>query len=127
MLNMDGKPNATSLIWEHIEDAPGRRCPHPRVVMPRRIVPDVVNEPVSVDIRSFRICTPICNRSQASYGSLGLFHVLSSALAWLWRLVAPRGHDNPSISEARRVRRRKRWGFFFFLFLFLCALQTTHN
>src|SRR4051812_16173278 len=99
MLNMDGKPNATSLIWEHIEDAPGRRCPNPRVVMPRRIVPDVVNEPVSVDIRSFGIRTPICTRSQPSYGILGLFHVLSPALAWLWRLVAPRGHDNPSISE----------------------------
>jgi len=100
MLNMDGKPNATSLIWEHIEDAPGRRCPNPRVVMPRRIVPDVVNEPVSVDIRSFGIRTPICTRSQPSYGILGLFHVLSPALAWLWRLVAPRGHDNPSISES---------------------------
>src|SRR3954464_4315828 len=100
MLNMDGKPNATSLIWEHIEDSPGHRCPNPRVVMPRRIVPDVVNEPVSVDIRSFGIRTPICARSQPSYGILGLFHVLSPALAWLWRLVAPRGHDNPSISES---------------------------
>lgn len=26
-----------------------------------------------------------------------MFHVLPSALAWLWRLVAPRGHGNPSI------------------------------
>jgi hypothetical protein len=100
MLNMDGKPDATTLIWEHIEDAPGRPCPNPRVVMPRRIVPDVVNEPVAVDIRSFGIRTPVCTREQPSYGILGLFHVLSPALAWLWRLVAPRGHDNPSISDS---------------------------
>jgi hypothetical protein len=26
-----------------------------------------------------------------------MFHVLPPALAWLWRLVAPRGHNNPSI------------------------------
>src|SRR3954468_3467328 len=99
MLNMDGKPDATCLIWEHIKDAPDRPCPNPRVVMPRRLVPDVVNEPVSVDIRSFGIRTPACTRERPSYGILGLFHVLPPALAWLWRLVAPRGHDNPSISE----------------------------
>jgi hypothetical protein len=99
MLNMDGKPDATCLIWEHIKDAPDRPCPNPRVVMPRRFVPDVVNEPVSVDIRSFGIRTPVCTRERPSYGILGLFHVLPPALAWLWRLVAPRGHDNPSISD----------------------------
>jgi hypothetical protein len=99
MLNMDGKADATCLIWEHIEDEPGKPCPNPRVVMPRRLVPDVVNEPVSVDIRSFGIRTPICTRERPSYGIVGLFHVLSPALAWLWRLVAPRGYQNPSISE----------------------------
>jgi hypothetical protein len=99
MLNMDGKPDATCLIWEHIEDAPRRPCPNPRVIMPRRLVPDVVNTPVSVDIRSFGIRTPVCTRQQPSYGILGLFHVLPPALAWLWRLVAPRGHNNPSISD----------------------------
>ena len=68
--------------------------------MPRRVVPEVVNDPVSVDIRSFGIRTPVCTRKQPSYGILGLFHVLSPALAWLWRLVAPRGYNNPSISES---------------------------
>jgi len=100
MLNMDGKPGATCLIWEHIEDAPGRPCPNPRVIMPRRLVPAVVNEPVAVDIRSFGIRTPPCSRNDPSYGILGLFHILPPALAWLWRLVAPRGHDNPSITES---------------------------
>jgi len=33
------------------------------------------------------------------YGIMGLFHLLPPALAWLWRLTAPRGHDNPSIVE----------------------------
>lgn len=100
MLNMDGKPRSTCLIWEHIEDAPGKRCSNPRVIMPRRLVPDVVSDPVSVDIRSFGIRTPPCTREQPSYGILGLLHILPPSLAWLWRLVAPRGHDNPSITES---------------------------
>ena len=41
-LNLDGVPGATCLIWEHIKDAPGRPCPNPRVIMPRRLVPNVV-------------------------------------------------------------------------------------
>jgi hypothetical protein len=32
-----------------------------------------------------------------NYGILGLFHILPPALAWLWRLVSPRGYANPSI------------------------------
>lgn len=99
MLNLDGKPDATCLIWEHIEDAPGQPCPNPRVIMPRRLVPGVVNKPVAVDIRSFGIRAPLCSRTKPTYGILGLFHVLPPALAWLWRLVAPRGHANPSITD----------------------------
>jgi hypothetical protein len=101
MLNLDGKPGATCLIWEHIEDAPGQPCPNPRVIMPRRLVPDVVDTSVSVGIRSFGIRTPPCTRERPSYGILGLFHVLPPALAWLWRLVAPRGHANPSITDSK--------------------------
>lgn len=99
-LNMDGKQGATCLIWEHIEDAPGKPCPNPRVIMPRRLVPNVVNNSVSVDIRSFGIRTPPCTREEPSYGILGLFHIVPPALAWLWRLVAPRGHANPSITDS---------------------------
>lgn len=65
--------------------------------MPRRIVPGVVSEPVAVDIRSFGVRTPLCTRESPSYGIVGLFHLLPPALAWLWRLVSPRGSDNPSI------------------------------
>jgi len=43
--------------------------------------------------------TPPCTKENPTYGILGLFHVLPPALAWLWRLVAPRGHANPSIVD----------------------------
>ncbi len=98
-LNIDAHPNATALIWEHKEDEPGVPCPNPRVVMPRDYVPNVVDEPVSVDIRSFGVRCPPCTAERPTYGIIGLFQVLPPSLAWLWRLVAPRGHGNPSIVD----------------------------
>ena len=98
-LNIDAPPGSRALIFEHIEDAPGQPCPNPRVVVPRRIVPGVKDGHVRVDIRSFGVRTPPCTKEQPSYGIIGLFHVLPPALAWLWRLVAPRGHANPSITD----------------------------
>lgn len=96
-LNVQAKPDATALIWEHTEDEPGVPCPNPRVVMPRQYMHDIVSEPVSVDVRSFGVRCPPCTRDKPTYGIMGLFHVLPPSLAWLWRLVAPRGHGNPSI------------------------------
>lgn len=96
-LNINTYPGATALIWDHIEDAPKKKCPNPRVIVPRKIVPKVIDEPVSVEIRSFGLRAPKCSKEDPSYGIVGLFHVLPPALAWLWRLVAPRGHNNPSI------------------------------
>jgi len=96
-LNIDAVPGSTALIWEHIEDAPGQPCPNPRVILPRDIVPGVVKGPATVDIRSFGVRTPPCTAENPTYGIIGLFHILPPALAWLWRLVAPRGHANPSI------------------------------
>ncbi len=96
-LNIDTKPNGTALVWNHIEDAPGKRCPNPRVILPRHVVQNVVNKPVTVDVRSFGVRTPPCTQESHSYGIVGLFHILPPALAWLWRLVSPRGHANPSI------------------------------
>ncbi len=98
-LNIDAVPGCTALIWEHIPDEPGTPCPNPRVVIPRASVPNVVNGPVQVDVRSFGVRTPPCTRKKPSYGIMGLVHVLPPALAWLWRLVAPRGHANPSIVD----------------------------
>jgi len=100
-LNIDAVPDSRALIWEHIHDEPGTPCPNPRVVIPRHIVPGIVHEPVSVDIRSFGVRTPPCTREKPTYGIIGLFHILPPALAWLWRLVAPRGHGNPSIVDTQ--------------------------
>ncbi len=99
-LNIDAEPKSTALLWEHIFDEDGKPCPNPRVVLPRRMVPDVVDVPVEIDIRSFGVRTPACTRQHPSYGIIGFLHSLPPALAWLWRLVSPRGHANPSITEA---------------------------
>lgn len=98
-LNLDGVPGSSCLIWEHTMDEPGKRCPNPRVIMPRRFIPDIVNGKVEVDVRSFGVRTPPCTREKPTYGILGMFHILPPSLAWLWRLVAPRGHNNPSITD----------------------------
>lgn len=98
-LNIQGTPGSTCLIWEHTMDEPGKPCSNPRVIMPREFVPDIVNEPVEIDVRSFGVRTPPCTKEKPSYGIMGMFHILPPSLAWLWRLVAPRGFDNPSITE----------------------------
>ncbi len=98
-LNIQGVPGATTLIWEHIEDEPGKSCPNPRVILPRRSIPNVVNGSVEVDFRSFGLRAPLCTSENPSYGIVGFFHILPPALAWLWRLVAPRGHANPSVID----------------------------
>lgn len=96
-LNIDAVADSRAMIWEHTEDAPGRPCPNPRVILPREIVPGIVHDAVPVDVRSLGLRTPPCTQAKPSYGILGVFHVLPPALAWLWRLVAPRGHANPSV------------------------------
>ncbi len=98
-LNIQGHPGATSLLWEHIEDEPGKPCPNPRVIIPRSTFPNVVEGAVDVDIRSMGVRTPPCTKEDPTYGIIGLFHLLPPSLAWLWRLVAPRGHANPSIVQ----------------------------
>lgn len=96
-LNIDAFPGSTALPWNHIEDSPGKRCPNPRLILPRDIVPNIVNKPATIDVRSFGVRTPPCSKENPSYGILGLFHIMPPALAWLWRLVSPRGFSNPSI------------------------------
>jgi hypothetical protein len=103
-LNVDAVPGARAMVWEHIEDSPGKPCPNPRVIIPRTIVPGIVDEAVAVDIRSLGLRTPPCTKERPSYGILGIFHVLPPALAWLWRLVAPRGHGNPSIIDSEGLQ-----------------------
>lgn len=98
-LNLESHPEGTVLIWDHTMDTPEKRCPNPRVILPRNIVPNVIGHAVSVDIRSFGVRTPPSSAENPNYGIVGLFHLLPPALAWLWRLVSPRGHANPSVTE----------------------------
>ena len=98
-LNMDAVPKSTCLIWEPIEDAPGKPCPNPRLIMPRKFKNNIVEGSVEIDIRSFGVRTPPTTKEKPSYGIIGMFHILPPALAWIWRLVAPRGFKNPSIID----------------------------
>ena len=42
---------------------------------------------------------PPSTAENPSYGILGLMGIIPPALAWLWRLIAPRGYKNPSIAD----------------------------
>lgn len=99
-LNIQAVPKATCLVWEHTLDSDGTPCPNPRAILPRQFVPNIVDGEVEVDLRSFGVRTPSCTKENPSYGIIGLFHVLPPAIAWLWRLVAPRGFNNPSITSS---------------------------
>lgn len=103
-LNIQGVPGATCLVWEHTPDQNGEPCPNPRVILPRRLVPNAIEAPVEVDIRSFGVRTPACTRENPGYGILGILQILPPALAWLWRLVAPRGYKNPSIIDSGEMK-----------------------
>ena len=94
-------PGGTCLTWEHTEDAPGKPCPNPRVIIPRRMLDEILDGPQRVDVRSFGVRCPPTHRDSQLYGILAMLHVLSPALGWLWRLVAPRGHANPSIQAQK--------------------------
>jgi hypothetical protein len=99
-ISMQAQPKSTVLIWEHaIDEDTNKPCPNPRVILPRRFVNQIISEPTEVDIRSFGVRVPPCTKEHPSYGIMGLIHILPPALGWLWRLVAPRGHANPSIVE----------------------------
>ena len=94
-------PGGTCLTWDHVEDSPGKLCPNPRVILPRRMLEDILDGPQRIDVRSFGVRCPPTHRDSQLYGILAMIHVLSPALAWLWRLVAPRGHANPSIQAQK--------------------------
>ncbi len=98
--NMDGAPDATVLPWEHTLDSDGKPCSNPRVVIPRSNIHNIVNTPESVDVRTFGVRMPACTTDKPTYGMMGLAHFVPPSIAWIWRLIAPRGDKNPSIGEA---------------------------
>ena len=99
-MSLDAKADSTCLIWEHILDSNGKPCPNPRVIRPRRTIDNIIDTPVEVDVRSFGVRTPPCTKEHPTYGIIGLMQILPPALGWLWRLTAPRGHNNPSIVDS---------------------------
>jgi len=80
-------------------DSDGTACSNPRVILPRHMVPRIIDDPIEIDVRSFGFRTPPCTKANPSYGIIGLCQILPPALAWLWRLAAPRGYKNPSITN----------------------------
>ena len=100
--NMDGTPGATCLIWEHVLESTGKPCTNPRVIIPRVDIDDIVpgNELQEVNVRSFGCRMPPSTVTNPNYGVMGLVQVVPISLAWLWRLVCPRGFKNPSIADA---------------------------
>ncbi|HRA51417.1 DUF4914 family protein [Actinotalea sp.] len=98
--NIHGVPDATCLPWEHTLDSSGKPCPNPRVVVSRKQIRGVVSEPEEVDVRTFGVRMPACTRTAPSYGIMGMTHFVPPSVAWLWRLIAPRGDKNPSIGES---------------------------
>ncbi len=99
--NIDGTPGATALIWEHKIESDGKPCSNPRVIIPREMIDNIIpgDEPLEVDIRSFGVRMPPSNKDNPDYGVMGFVQIVPPALAWLWRLIAPRGFKNPSISD----------------------------
>lgn len=99
--NMDGTPGATCLIWEHVPESNGKPCTNPRVIIPRNMIDNIVpgDEPQHVDVRSFGVRMPPSTVMAPNYGVMGMVQFVPACLAWLWRLVSPRGFKNPSIAD----------------------------
>ena len=100
--NMDGVPGSTCLIWEHVIESTGKPCSNPRVIIPRDMIDNIVpgNEPQEVNVRSFGVRMPPSTDDSPNYGVMGMVQIVPVALAWLWRLVSPRGFKNPSIADS---------------------------
>ena len=100
---MDGVPGATCLIWEHVIESNGKPCSNPRVIIPRGMIENIVpgNEPQEVNVRSFGVRMPpstACEPELRRHGSW--CSSCPTSIAWLWRLIAPRGFKNPSIADS---------------------------
>lgn len=99
--NLDARPGATCLPWEPVKDSDGSLCSNPRLILPRRMIGGVVpgDKPQAVDIRSFGVRMPPSTAAVPDYGVMGLLQFVPVSLAWLWRLVSPRGYRNPSVAD----------------------------
>lgn len=99
--NMDGTPGATCLIWEHVIESTGKPCTNPRAIIPREMIENIVpgDQPQEVNVRSFGVRMPPSTVMAPNYGVMGMVQFVPASIAWLWRLVSPRGFKNPSIAD----------------------------
>ena len=100
--NIEGIPGATALIWEHTVESNGKPNSNPRVIIPRTMIDNIVpdDRPMEVDVRSFGVRMPPSSAANPNYGVMGMLQIIPQSLAWVWRLVSPRGFNNPSIADA---------------------------
>ncbi|MFR5404033.1 MAG: DUF4914 family protein [Oscillibacter sp.] len=42
---------------------------------------------------------PPSTAKDPNYGVMGMLQVVPQSIAWLWRLISPRGFKNPSIAD----------------------------
>lgn len=99
--NIDGVPGATCLIWEHIPNSDGSLCTNPRVIIPRELLGSLTASCThAVDVRSFGVRMPPSTAQKPDYGIMGLMQLVPASIAWLWRLISPRGYNNPSIADS---------------------------
>ena len=100
--NMDGTPGATCLIWEHVIESTGKPCTNPRVIIPRDMIDNIVpgDQPQEVNVSSFGVRMPPSTIMEPNYGVMGMVQFVPASIAWLWRLVSPRGFKNPSIADS---------------------------
>lgn len=99
--NIEGVPGSTCLIWEHIPESNGKPCTNPRVIIPRELIEDIVpgGETQEVNVRSFGVRMPPSTVENPNYGVMGMVQFVPVSIAWLWRLISPRGFKNPSIAD----------------------------
>ena len=99
--NMDGIPGATCLIWEHVMESTGKPCTNPRVIIPREMIENIIkgNDLQEVNVRSFGVRMPPSTFMAPNYGVMGMVQFVPISIAWLWRLISPRGFKNPSIAD----------------------------
>ena len=105
--NIDGVPGSTCLIWEHKMEESGKPCSNPRVILTRDMIDDIIpgEDATVVDVRSFGVRMPPSSKENPNYGVMGMVQIIPPALAWLWRLIAPRGFKNPSIADNTKVNK----------------------
>lgn len=96
--NISAVPGASVLIWEPVANSDGTPCSNPRVIIPRTALGSLPGDTAhEVNLRSFGVRMPPSTAEHPDCGVMGMIQLVPIALAWLWRLVSPRGYNNPSI------------------------------